>query len=82
MFSPDNLEGSNFVPIPDLDQKDADLTIMMLTNKVRNTNPVEDTWFMATQKIDLGFSNIYLPNEPFVRTSRVRNVPREKLTKF
>ncbi|KAH6679979.1 hypothetical protein F5X68DRAFT_244953 [Plectosphaerella plurivora] len=42
----------SFVPIPELQVADADVTMLWLSNNARYLTPVEDAWFRATNKTD------------------------------
>jgi hypothetical protein len=48
---PKNFSQSSFIPIPELNRTDADVTVLFLNNKVAYTGEVTDEWFRASAQI-------------------------------
>lgn len=48
---PKNSSQSSFVPIPELNRTDADVTVLLLNNRVGYTGEVKDEWFRASAQI-------------------------------
>jgi hypothetical protein len=69
---------SNFIPIPELNTTDADLTLHFLSSSTKFSKPINDPWFLATQPwIDRSDDNktYYVPEWPvnvFACTNRVQ----------
>lgn len=49
-YAEENSGSSDFIPIPALQIKDADITLIMLVNCAEYTAPVSDSWFYAHEK--------------------------------